>query len=93
MSTFSLVFSATILAACLAQITTAASVSITSHSASKDALPKMTCRHQNEAKKKIWKTCVKTTESDLIPSYKESGLNLPSKLSYGQMPIMDIPPK
>ena len=77
----------------IAMIYIANSASINSRS-TRSILNKLTCRHQNEAKKKTWKTCVKATEPHHeIPSYKVSGLNLLNKLSYSAIPALEIPPK
>ena len=88
MSTFSLALSVAILVICLAHVSTSASISITARSGATGYYQRLTCRHQDEAKKKVWKTCVKTRKSNLIPSYKD--LRLQSIFSSGQM---DIPPK
>ena len=83
---------AIILVVYLIHMTTAASLNSRS---TRSVLDKLTCRHQNEAKKKIWKTnCVKANEPHHeIPSYKVSGLNLLNKLSYSAIPALEIPPK
>ena len=92
MSAFSLILSAIVLVVYLTHATSAASVRST-HRSTRDIVNRLTCRHQNEAKKKDWKKCVKTTDFNLIPSYKDSGLGLISKISQSELPLMDIPPK
>ena len=83
----------TLLVVCLIHVTTTASINIGNVRSTRSALQKLTCLHQNEAKKKVWKTCVKPTQPQQMPSYKDTGLNLPFKLSHNALQAMDIPPK
>lgn len=53
---------------------------------------KMTCRHNGDAKRKDWKTCVRGTNAD-HPSYLYPGLNIPKSLSLSALPAMEIPIK
>ena len=58
-----------------------------------NAVQKLTCLHQNEAKKKFWKTCPKVSSATELPSYKYQDLDLIGKLSHNALPAMEIPPK
>ena len=58
-----------------------------------NAVQKLTCLHQKEAKKKFWKTCPKVSNPTELPSYKYPDLDLIGKLSHNALPEMEIPPK
>ena len=58
-----------------------------------NTVQKLTCLHQNEAKKKFWKTCPKVSNPTELPSYKYPDLDLIGKLSHNALPEMEIPPK
>ena len=58
-----------------------------------NAIQKLTCLHQSEAKKKFWKTCPKVSNPTELPSYKYPDLDLIGKLSHNALPAMEIPPK
>lgn len=83
-NTFSLIISAAMLLAFLIDVTNTASIG------SSSPLEKLTCRHQDVAKKRMWKKCKNT---NLVPPYKGAPLDLPFKLSHNLLPVMDIPPK